>query len=366
MDKIKVGVIGCGDISRAYFNTMCKMYEILDVVACSSLHMDRARARAAEYEGVRAVPIAELLANPEIDIVVNLTVPKVHAEVAMQAVQAGKNVYNEKPIAITRPDGKALLASAKERGVRVGCAPDTFLSGSIQTCRKLIDDGVIGAPVGATAFMMCHGWESGHPNPEFFYEYGGGPMLDMGPYYITTLVAMLGPVRRVIGSTRITFPERTITSEKKSTTIHVEVPTHIAGVMDFVSGAVTTIVTSFDVWSHTCPYVEIYGSEGSIWISDPSDYCGTVRLRKAREDQWLEMPLVHQSDINFGTGVADMAYALQSGRNHRANGELAYHVLDIMLAFQDASDQSRHVELDSTCQRPVVLPPGLATGVLDE
>jgi len=368
MDKVKVGIVGCGNISGIYFKNMSEIFDILDVVACADLIMDRAQEKAKKFPGVRAVTVEELLADPEIEIVVNLTIPKAHMEVAMKSVKAGKSVHGEKPLTLTRDEGKRLLKTAKAKGVLVGNAPDTFMGAGIQTCRKLIDDGVIGEPVAATAFMMCHGHESWHPDPEFYYEVGGGPMFDMGPYYLTALVNLLGPVKRVTGSTRITFSTRTITSEKKKgKVIEVEVPTHIAGIMDFNSGALGTIITSFDVWSHSLPCIEVYGSKGSIQVPDPNCFGGPVRLRKPGEKDWTETPLTHgYAENSRGIGAADMAYALRSGRKNRASGELAYHVLDIMQAFHDASEQGKHVAIKSTCERPAAVPMGLRKGMLDE
>lgn len=363
--RIKVGVIGCGNISGAYFRG-CKPYDILEVVACADLIMDRAKAKAAEFEVPRACSVDELLNDPEIQIVVNLTIPKAHAEVNLAAIAAGKNVHCEKPLATHRDDGAKTLAAAQEKGVLVGCAPDTFLGGGIQTCRKLIDDGWIGDPVAATAFMVGHGHESWHPAPDFYYQVGGGPMFDMGPYYLTALVNLLGPVKRVTGSTQITFPERTITTEARyGERIVVETPTHITGVMDFANGAVGTIIMSFDVWSHHLPTIEVYGSEGSLSVPDPNGFRGPVRVRRPGAEDWSEIPLTHSPDVSRGIGVADMAYALVHGRSHRVSGDLAYHVLDTMQAFEDASTSGRHVELESACSRPAPLPMGLRPGTLD-
>jgi predicted dehydrogenase len=364
--RTRIGVIGCGNISPIYLQAG-KRFEILEVVACADIDLERAKARAAEFDIPKACSVEELLADPEIDIVVNLTIPKAHGPVGLTVLQAGKSVYNEKPLAALREEAQPLLTTARERGLRVGGAPDTFLGGGLQTCRKLIDDGVIGEPVAATAFMMGHGHESWHPDPEFYYQVGGGPMFDMGPYYLTALINLLGPVRRVTGSTRISFPERTITSQPKyGTKIAVKTPTHIAGVLDFASGAIGTIITSFDVWGHHAPIIEIYGSEGTLSVPDPNTFGGVVRVRKAREQEWVEVPLTHGYTQNSrGLGVADMAYALRSGRQHRANGELAYHVLDIMHAIHDASREGRHVEMASTCERPAPLPVGLREGTLD-
>jgi predicted dehydrogenase len=366
MEKTKIGIVGCGNISGIYFK-MCKSFEILDVASAADLIPERAQARAKEFGVPKACSVEEMLADPEIRIVVNLTIPKAHAPVALAALAAGKSVHNEKPLALAREDGRKMLALAKRKRLRVGGAPDTFLGAGLQTCRKLIDDGAIGEPVGATAFMLCHGHESWHPDPEFYYKPGGGPMFDMGPYYLTALVSLMGPVRRVTGSARATFAERLITSQPKSgTKIQVEVPTHVAGVMDFASGAIGTIVTSFDVWGGQHPCIEIYGTEATMQVPDPNGFGGPVRLRRARENEWAEAPLTHGYAGNSrGIGVADMASALRSGRPHRASGELAYHVLDIMHAFHDASAGGRHVTLKSTCQRPAPLPPGLAPGTLD-
>ena len=363
---VRVGLIGCGNISSTYFANL-QRYPMLRLVACADLIPERAQAREAEF-GVEARSIEGILADPEIELVLNLTIPRAHAEVALAALQAGKSAYNEKPLAIRREDGRHMLELAGEKGVLVGGAPDTFLGGGIQTCRKLIDDGWIGEPIAASAFMTCHGHESWHPDPEFYYKMGGGPMFDMGPYYLTALVNLIGPVRRVTGSARITFPERTITSQPKyGTVIQVDVPTHVAGVIDFANGAVGTIITSFDIWGAQLPNIEIYGSAGSLRVPDPNGFGGQVLVRRAGAKEWSEVPLTHgYSENSRGVGVADMAYSLRFGRPHRASGELAYHVLDVMHAFHDASREGRHIELASTCRRPAPLPLGLRDFTLDE
>ena len=364
--KIKIGIIGCGNISGIYFKR-CKAFGILDVAACADMVPDRAKAKGDEF-AVPSTTVDGLLSDPEIKIVVNLTIPNAHASVAMAALNAGKSVHNEKPLAITREDGRQMLALAKSKGLRVGCAPDTFLGGGIQTCRKLIDDGWIGQPVAATAFMMCHGHESWHPDPEFYYKAGGGPMFDMGPYYLTAMINLMGPVKRVTGSARVTFPERIITSQPKlGAHIKVDVPTHVAGIMDFASGAVGTIITSFDVWAAELPRIEIYGTAGTLSVPDPNIFGGPVRIRRAGEKEWSTVPLSHgYAENSRGIGVADMAYGIRNGRPHRASGELAFHVLDIMHAFHDASSQGKHVMLESTCAQPAALPLGLMEGNLDE
>lgn len=363
--KVKVGIVGTGNIFGAYVKG-CRAFQILEIAACADTDWDKAQAKAAEFDIPRACSVEELLAEAKIQIVVNLTVPKAHAEVSLAAIEAGKHVYSEKPLAITRSDGQKVLTAAEEKGVRVGCAPDTFLGGGLQTCRKLVDDGWIGEPVAAVAFMVQHGPESWHPNPDFFYQVGGGPLFDVGPYYLTALVNLLGPVKRVAGSARISFAERIATSEvHRGRRIPVEVPTHVAGVLDFVAGPIGSIITSFDVWAANLPRIEIYGSEGSLSVPDPNIFGGHVLLRRAEAKEWSAVPLTHSAAVGRGIGVADMAYAIAYGRPHRASGEVAYHVLDIMQAIGESSESGRHIEIGSRCARPAPLPLGLLEGELD-
>ncbi|HEX7055968.1 MAG TPA: Gfo/Idh/MocA family oxidoreductase [Bacilli bacterium] len=361
MDKIKAGIIGTGNISGIYLRNGNR-FDSLEVVACADLDVDRAQAKAAEF-GIRGCTVPELLADREIELVINLTIPQAHAIVARQALEAGKHVYTEKPLAVTREEGRQLLALAAQKGLRVGGAPDTFLGGGIQTCVKLINDGWIGTPIGATAFMVCGGHESWHPAPEFYYQAGGGPMFDMGPYYLTALIAMLGPIRRVTGSARISFSERTITSEPKyGQKITVEVPTHIAGVIDFAAGPIGTILTSFDVKGGSqLPRIELYGSEGTLIVPDPNSFGGPVLIQRAGAKGWSEIPLTHGHIENSrGIGAADMARGIQTGQKHRASGELAFHVLEAMHGFLDASASGTHYIMQSTCEQPKPLPAGLA------
>lgn len=363
---VKVGIVGCGNISSIYCKNAKKL-EILDLVACSDLILERAEARASEFDVPLACDVEQLLADEEVEIVINLTTPGAHAEVAGAALEAGKSVYNEKPLAVSREDGQDLLERAEANNLLVGGAPDTFLGAGLQTCRKLIDDGWIGHPVAATAFMTCRGHESWHPDPDFYYQEGGGPMFDMGPYYLTALVSLLGPVDHVTGETEITFPERVITSEpKEGEKIDVEVPTHVAGLMRFQNGAVGTIITSFDVWAANLPRIEIYGTEGSLSVPDPNGFGGPVRLFRPEQGEWNEVPLSHgYAENSRGLGVADMASALRTNRPHRANGALTFHVLDLMHAFHEASAGQKHVDLESTCGRPAALPLGLREGTVD-
>ncbi len=367
MTKTKIGVVGCGNISGTYLK-VAKSFDVLDVVACADVIPELARAKAAEYGVPAACSVDELLADPEIAIMLNLTPPAAHAGIALRALNAGKNIYNEKPLAVLRGEAQELLRIAGERSLRVGCAPDTFLGAGLQTCRRLIDDGVIGRPLGATAFMLGRGPEPWHPNPEFFYQPGGGPMFDMGPYYVTALVSLLGPVRRVTGSAQISFAERVIGSgPKKGQAIKVEIPTHIVGVMDFAGGAVGNIITSFDVWAHQLPRIEIYGSEGTLSVPDPNTFGGPVKLWRPATKAWEEVPLLPlRAEQSRSIGLADMAYALRSGRAHRASGQMAYHVLDVMHSIIDASREGKHISLVSTCERPAPLLLGLPPNELDQ
>lgn len=357
-NPVKVGVVGCGNISGIYFR-VGRLLPAIDIVACADKFPEIAQAKAAEHQIPRACSVAELLADPEIEIVLNLTTPEAHGEVALAALAAGKSVYNEKPLALTRDEGRQMLALAQANGVRVGGAPDTFLGGGLQTCRQLLDEGAIGRPLSATAFMMSGGHEGWHPNPDFYYQVGGGPMFDMGPYYLTALVSLLGPVRRVTGVTSQGWAERVIGSEpKRGQVINVAVPTHVMGMMEFASGAVGSILTSFDIPGGSgLPHIEIYGTEGTLLVPDPNTFGGPVRLRRRGEREWREMPLTHGFTENSrGLGVADMAEGLRNGRLHRANGEMAYHVLDLMHAFHDAAELGRHVEIESSCKRPLAMP----------
>jgi predicted dehydrogenase len=357
--KTTLGIVGCGTISSTYLKVPL-LFDNLHIAACADIDLKRAQSQAEKYGVPRSCSVEELLADPDIDIVVNLTVPAAHAEISLAALAAGKSVHSEKPLAINREEGQAILQAARAQQLRVGCAPDTFLGGGLQTCIKLINDGQIGTPIAATAFVMNHGMEHWHPDPYFFYQPGAGPMFDIGPYYLTALIAMMGPINRVTASMKITFPERTVTSAPKAgTKIPVNTPTHLTGVMDFASGATGTIITSFDVWHHHLPHIEIFGTEGSISAPDPNTFRGPVYLRRAKDDQWREIPLTHgYTNDSRGLGLADMVQSMHSGRIHRANGEMAYHVLDVIESFMQSSREGRHITLSSTCARPEPFAPG--------
>ncbi|MFT4039985.1 MAG: Gfo/Idh/MocA family oxidoreductase [Thermomicrobiales bacterium] len=359
---VKVGLIGCGNISEIYLKNDAR-FDPYEIVAVADLLPERAQERADAY-GVTALTVDELLASPEIEAVLNLTVPLVHAEVAEAAIATGKSVYNEKPLAVELADAARLLNDAAAQGVRVGCAPDTFLGAGWQTCRRAIDEGLIGEPVAATACYLDRGPDRWHPNPEFFYLPGGGPMLDMAPYYLTALVSLLGPIRRVTGSARASFAERVLGNPNRAgERIPVGTPTHFAGVLDFAAGPIATLVTSFDVWSTNVPRFEIYGSEGSLSVPDPNLFGGPVRLRRGGETEWEELPITLPWGTNSrGVGLADMCAGLRSGAPHRASGELAYHVLEVMHAVSTASDTGAHVTIASAPPRPEPLTETLGAG----
>ncbi len=354
---MKVGLIGCGNISSVYLRVSQRFPEI-EIVAVADAIPERAKARAEEFGIPKVYSVEAMLADPEIEVILNLTVPQAHAPLNRQALEAGKHVYCEKPLATNRTEARAVLELAKAKGLRVGCAPDTFLGAGLQTCRKLLDEGAIGEPVGATAFMLSPGHESWHPDPEFFYKPGGGPMLDMGPYYLTALVHLLGPIERVAGISRITRPTRTITSEpKRGQVITVETPTHITGSAQFANGAIATLVMSFDVVAHRLPHIEVYGTEGTLGVPDPNGFGGTVLLRRRGDSEWHEVPHTHPYAEQYRSlGLADMIQAIREGRPHRASGELAYHVLDAMLAFNESSECGQHLLLESRCERPQPMP----------
>ncbi|WP_160006243.1 Gfo/Idh/MocA family protein [Rhizobium sp. 18055] len=364
MEKVGIGIIGCGNISGAYLKAMAS-FPILDIRGVADLNHELAQAKAAEFN-VQARSIDELFADPAIEIIVNLTIPKAHVAVGLQALAAGKHTYSEKPLGINFAEGKTLADAAKAKGLRLGAAPDTFLGGGHQTARTLIDQGVIGQPVGGTATFMCPGHERWHPNPAFYYEVGGGPMLDMGPYYITDLVNLFGPVAQVAGFAVTPRKERIITSEPRNGEhIPVHVPTHVAGMMAFANGAVVQVSMSFDVAGHKHVPLEIYGTEGTLIVPDPNHFGGEVELLKkggAFENQPLTAPY---ADGNYRSiGVADLAYAIRSNRPHRANGSLALHVLEVMEAFHTASETGRSVGITTQTERPAPITESLVDGRL--
>ncbi|MFD4507026.1 Gfo/Idh/MocA family protein [Streptomyces sp. NPDC058457] len=354
LKPLGIGIVGAGKISGAYLSTL-EGLRSLRLTAVTDLDPARARSAAERTGAAEAPDVAALVARDDVDAVLNLTIPAAHAEVALTALAAGKHVYGEKPLAANRKEADAVLAAAREAGLRVGCAPDTVLGTGTQTARKAVDDGLIGRPVAATAFMTSAGHESWHPDPEFYYRPGGGPLLDMGPYYLSALVHLLGPVVRVTGASSRPRAERTIGSGPRAGTVFpVEVDTHITGVLEHAGGALSTLVMSFDVRAARLPRIEVHGTEASLSVPDPNGFDGAVELH--RGDGWQTLPVsAGYRDTGRGIGLADLAEALAQGRPHRASAELAAHVLDVMLTLTDAADQGRALPVTSTCERPAPL-----------
>jgi predicted dehydrogenase len=379
MKKVKVGIIGCGMISSIYLRNCTQVFNhILEVVACADLVPELAQKRAEEFNIPIACSVEELIANPEIEIVLNLTAPVSHAPINLKALQAGKHVYTEKPFALTREDAHEVLTLAESKGLLVGCAPDTFLGAGLQTCRKLIDEGWIGTPYAANAtIIMGNGGDGMHPNFQNFLKLGGDPIMDMGPYYLTALVNLLGPVRRVTGSAQQLCNELTIQNPKSpryGDSAPIEAPTNVTAVLDFHSGAVASLQAAKESFGYK-PRLEIFGTEGNMTVPDPNFFSGTTPIPgvdtpiiiKFRDGQTKELPYTHGfSEDSRGIGIADMAYAVRTGRANRASGRLAEHVLDISLSIFEASAREKHVHLQSTVERPAPLPQGLKYNQLDE
>lgn len=365
-----IGIIGCGNISDAYLAGAARS-QLLRVKSVADIRAEAAAAAAQKY-GVEAVQIDTLLADADIEIVVNLTVPAAHAPVNLRIIEAGKHVYLEKPLATRFDEAKPVMREVAAKGLRVGCAPDTFLGAGHQACRYAIDAGLIGVPVAGAASLLSHGMEHWHPNPAFFYQHGGGPIHDMGPYYVTQLVNLLGPVARVTAQASAASPTRTITSEPLAgQAIAVEVPTTINGVLSFVSGANVSLCHSWDVWKHTRAPLEIYGSEGSMLAPDPNFFGGEPRIAR-RDGDWMPLDIgghpygvpnrttrtgAHVADYRI-IGLLDMAAAIQQNRPHRASGQLSTHVLEVLEAIGTAGTEKRWVDLTTTCERPAAVPLG--------
>jgi predicted dehydrogenase len=369
MKKVKVGVIGCGAISGAYLD-MAKSFPHVEINAVADLDESRAKAAAEKFGVPRTLGVDDLIADKQIEIVLNLTIPKAHVPLALAALNAGKHTYCEKPLGIDRAEGEKVIELAKQKKLRVGCAPDTFMGAGIQTARQLIDSGAIGRPVAFTASMECRGHESWHPNPEFYYEVGGGPMFDMGPYYLTALLNLFGPVKRITGMASIAIPDRTITSQPKNgKKINVETPDHIVGLMEFQNGAIGTIIQSFAILESGVPGshpILINGTDGAMHVPDPNGFDGTVKLRKRGEKEAVEVPHTFVTGYGRSIGLADMATAIRADRPHRASGEQAFAVLDLMQGFLDSSASSQSYEPTATYERPAPMRGDLPFGQLDE
>ncbi|RKP46747.1 gfo/Idh/MocA family oxidoreductase [Cohnella endophytica] len=369
MRKVKVGVIGTGQISGIYLKNMTETFDgILEVKAVADMLPELARKRAEQYEIPNAWTVDELLADPEIELVLNLTAPSVHAAVNARALHAGKHVYTEKPFALTREDADEVLTLAEAKGLLVGCAPDTFLGAGLQTCRKLIDEGWIGTPYSANGTIIMGNASGGmHPNFHNFLKLGGDPVMDMAPYYLTALIFLLGPVRRVSGTAQQLRSEIVVEnprSPRYGDTVAVEAPTNVSAVLDFHSGAVAGLQAAKESFGYT-PRLEIFGTEGNLILPDPNFFDGRIAIQFPNGET-KEVPASHGfTEDSRGIGLADMAYAIRTGRPHRASGRLARHVLDVSLGIFESSDQGRHIAIASSVDRPSPLPLGLKYNRLD-
>ena len=364
MKKVNVAIVGCGNISGIYLENLTDIvknvnFDNVNVYAIADLIPANTKAKSEQFNIERIMTFEEMLEDENIQIIVNLTTPPLHYDITKRALLAGKHVHSEKPLSISYAQGKELVQIAEEKGLFLGCAPDTFLGGGIQTCRKIIDDGLIGEVIGANAFMMCHGHESWHPNPAFYYQVGGGPMFDMGPYYLTALVSLMGSVDSVAGMTHTSFPTRRVTSQPNyGQIVEVEVPTHVNGLLRFHTGAVGNIITSFDVWGSKLPWIEIHGTRGSIQVPDPNGFGGQVMLKQYFDNDFKPYPPTFGYTVNSrGLGVWDMADCILTGRKDlRASGKLALHVLEIMEKIHVSSDCKAQVDLETAIERPTPMP----------
>jgi predicted dehydrogenase len=368
---LRVGIIGCGNISTAYLQ-LASMFKGYDIVAVADINMDNARARAAEFD-VRAQTVDDLLAAADVDLVINLTIPAAHVDVSRAILKAGKHVYSEKPFVLSLAEAQELGDIAKAEGVRIGSAPDTFMGGSHQLARNLIDAGAIGKVTSGTAVVMSSGMEDWHPNPDFFFQKGGGPILDLGPYYICNLVQLLGPVQKVTSFTGMASDTRSIQNgPRNGETVPVETPTTIHSVLSFESGAIITLLASWDVWASNHPIMELYGSEGTMDVPDPNFFGGiltvTERSGDPVEKSWdhpFSVPNFEETQANYrGAALADMALAIAEGRPHRCNDEFATHVVEVMTAILEAGETGTVMTMTTTCSKPDVLGPDAARALL--
>ncbi len=366
MTKLGIGIIGCGNISTAYLK-LAPLFKGLEVRAVADINMEAATARAAEFN-VKAQSVDDLLANPALDIVINLTIPDAHYPITKRILEAGKHAYSEKPLVLTLEQGTTLRDLAKAKGLSVGCAPDTFLGGAHQQARAILDEGTIGQITTGNAAIQAHGPESWHPSPEFFYQPGAGPIMDMGPYYIATLINLLGPVKRVGALTSSAEPERTIGSgPRQGRKIKVNTPSNIQALLEFHSGATISFSASWDVWHHKRNHFELYGTKGTLYVPDPNFFGGTVEVALAGGEAQVQTPWDHPFGVinqnhngrelaNYRTaGLADMAQAHMEGRDHRCSLERTLHGVDVMTSILKSGETGQFITLTTTCTRPAAL-----------
>ena len=364
--SLKVGIIGCGNISAAYMG-LSSLFKSIEVVACADKDKKAAKARAKEF-GLRAETVDGLLKAGDIDIIVNLTIPAAHYEISKAVINAGKHVYSEKPFVLSVKEGKDLAARAKKKGVRVGSAPDTFLGGAHQHARHLIDDGAIGKITSGTAHVMGFGMEHWHPNPDFFYQPGAGPVLDIGPYYVTNLIQLIGPVKRVMAMSSTPRKTRTISNgPRNGKKVKVKTPTTIHALLEFENGAMITMGTSWDVFHNGHNNMELYGDKGTLYVPDPNFFGGELQMSKGEKLLKKVPAYKHPLGVpnekhgngkmaNYRTaGLADMADAIINNRPHRCSLEMSLHAVDVMTSILKAGETGRAVKLSTTCKRPKAL-----------
>ncbi len=381
MTQLNVGIIGIGDISDVYINNLKQYKDVVTVLGCASRGFEKAQKKAEQHGIPRSYASGmDLIEDPDIDIVLNLTIPAVHSEYNIAVLTAGKHLYSEKPLGSDLEGAKTIMRLAQEKKLFVGCAPDTFMGARLQTCRELIEQDVLGEIIGASAFCMYHGTETFHPNPDFFYKPGAGPLLDIGPYYMTALLSLMGPVKRCSAMAKKSFARREILSEpRKGQYLDVEVDTHILGHLEFESGAIATLNTSFDVWDSELPRIEIYGTKGTICINDidpldgPNLFGGEVLLKTKENYRWYGFPRdkhpknwvsvditrpyqsVSQEENSRGIGLIDMVYALKNGRKPRASGEMAFHSLEVMTKMLLSAKEHQFYDIESRFELPEIL-----------
>ncbi|MEM7257768.1 MAG: Gfo/Idh/MocA family oxidoreductase [Pseudomonadota bacterium] len=362
---INVGVIGCGNISAAYLN-LAGMFNGYTITACADINVDAAQARADEFD-INAFSVDDMLRQPDIDLIINLTVPVAHFDVSSRCLQAGKHVYSEKPYVLSLQEGLELNQLAENNNLRIGSAPDTFLGGAHQAARQFIDAGSAGDIIGGSCAVQSAGMESWHPDPDFFFQVGGGPILDIAPYYVSNLVQLIGPVKSIVAMSSRARDVRVISSEPRAgDTIDVEVDTSVRAILQFCNGAQVSLVASWDVRSHEHNHMELYGTEQTVYVPDPNRFGDVVRTNDGEVETTIN-PLPALGAANFedangnfianyrGIGLADMVAGIANNRPHRCNGQLALHVMEVLTGILTAAEERREVELTTTCERPAVL-----------
>ena len=368
---MKVGVIGCGNIADIYFKNSKQFFNNFEIDACADINEEASKIFAKKYN-VRQLSVEDILADKEIEFIINLTIPNVHYEVSKSILESKKHSYSEKPLSIEFDDGKKLNDLAEENNVYVGCAPDTFLGAGIQTARNLLDDNAIGNVQLGSISMAVPGHEMWHPNPDFYYKYGGGPILDMGPYYFTALVSLLGSVVNVDSKIKSVYEKRVIGSgNRKGQEIKVDIPTSIISHLEFKSGALIDTFFSFDIWKHNKSHIELYGDKGSLSVPDPNMFGGELLKCASKGGEWESIPTTHMNLGKYnieknhervnedptvanyrGIGVSEMIDSIKKGKKNRCSGELSLHVLDIMDSILESGKSRKKVNLRSECEKP--------------